>query len=164
MGHANDEIMWPECQKEDCRDEREARVAFFGGELGLARHVVGLDLERQGLGALVPALAGQHDRRLVPGDTLALTPTQACRALGIDKHALATLVAEGTVRTVPWRGTYRGATRGRRWRVPRSEVERLAAQGIPEPGTRGRRRPARQPSSAKQDAEALRRLDVQRDL
>ncbi len=103
-----------------------------------------------------------RQRRRPSTDALALTPAQTCRALGIDKKTLGALVADRTIRTVPWRGVVSGATTGRRWRVPRSEVERLAADGIPQPGERPpRRRGApRKPRSADEVAAAIGRLPI----
>jgi len=91
-----------------------------------------------------PAVEGgdvHHDRepgrlrRPVDADALPLllTPTMAARALAIDRRTtLAGLIADDAIDTV------RGP--GGRVRIPRSEVLRLAEEGIPPPGNRRRPR------------------------
>jgi len=78
-----------------------------------------------------------HRRRHRVVDTdalpLLLTPTMAARALAIDRRTtLAGLIADDAIDTV------RGP--GGRVRMPRSEVLRLAEEGIPPPGNRRRPR------------------------
>jgi hypothetical protein len=69
--------------------------------------------------------------------------------LGVQHGTVARLVGEGRVRAVPWLG---------RIRVPRSEVERLAREGLTTTGRRPRARQVRVPGLC--DPDALRRLDV----
>jgi hypothetical protein len=107
---------------EDWRDEHRRRLAYRGGELGLALHV-----------------AAQHGIRLGQAapkgrsgaDPLALTLTAAARRLGIAKEHLRRLIDEQRVRTVRWPGRTAGVVGSAgRIRIPLSEVERIAQEGF----------------------------------
>jgi excisionase family DNA binding protein len=74
---------------------------------------------------------------------------RAARLLEVNRATLAKLVQRGEIRTVPWGSPGRG-----RYRIPRTEVERIARQGLPDlTGRRPRRRyPRRSPPVVNPDA------------
>src|SRR5438105_10490722 len=77
-------------------------------------------------------------RRQVDSSKLLLSKSEAARCLGIDrKTTLRDLIATKAIRTVK-------GPRGRR--VPRSEVDRLLAMGIPRPGESRRSIPRHRPA------------------
>jgi len=85
--------------------------------------------------AIELAQGGGHRRAGV--HKLLLSKTEACRLLGIDpKTTLARLIADKHIRVVK-------APHGER--IPRSEVERLAQEGIPPADAVPRARPPRAP-------------------
>lgn len=82
-------------------------------------------------GAAPPQQEKASPRRPIDPSKDLLRLSETARALGIDrKTTLANLIADRHVRTVP-------APRGPR--VPRSEVDRLLREGIPQPAVKKRR-------------------------
>ena len=106
------------------------RYSFAVTQLeNLTREIAALRTEVKLMGELVTEVLDL--RRPAPVST-----RKAAALLMVGRDRLAKLVQGGHVRTVPW---------GARWRIPRSEVERIALNGLPVPGLRRRRRLPRQP-------------------
>jgi len=72
------------------------------------------------------------------------------RRLGVGHGSLAQLAKAGRVRVIPW---------GKRLKIPITEVERLAREGVPE--SRRRPRVRRAPAACAFDPAALRALRVE---
>ncbi len=83
-----------------------------------------------------------------------VSPHRAENELGMRHGSMADLIRQGRVRWVPWLGN---PGRGR-VRIPRSEVERIAREGLTPTGRQPRARKARGPGVI--DPDALLRLDL----
>ncbi len=71
-------------------------------------------------------------RRRMNDDTRALTIRAAARRLGVARPTLQRLIDAQRIRVVPWVGRTAGTVpAGGRVRIPASEVERIAEEGIP---------------------------------
>jgi DNA-binding transcriptional ArsR family regulator len=98
----------------------------------LARDIEALDERPATISEIRRAIREEMKRELPNRDPITVTKREAARLLRVDrKTTLAKLIDAGAIRTVPWPGGDR---------IPRSEVERLAREGIREPG-RNRAKP-----------------------
>jgi excisionase family DNA binding protein len=97
------------------------------------RHLLGVQLAPGALDGepTKKPRAERQDRRR-NGDARALTIRSAARKLGIARPTLQRLIDDERIRVVPWIGRTAGTVPvGGRVRIPASEVERIAEQGIP---------------------------------
>ena len=79
---------------------------------------------------------------------LLLSQRRAAKLLGVSRDTLAGLRRSGRIRVVPWLGGFK---------IPRREVERLAAEGLTPSGQRPRAPRRRPPTNAH---EAIMALDL----
>jgi len=86
------------------------------------------------LRAIRAELQAQREHRTV-ADRVMLTRTEAADLLGIERHRLGRLILAGQIKAVEC---------GKRSRIPRTEIDRIAREGLPEEAKRrGRPRKAR---------------------
>lgn len=145
-------------------EEHERRVAYFGGEIELQIHDLDVAAAR------LRAASGHAPRRLqqdpptprrVHPLAAALTKREAARRLGIDRSTLEALIRRKIIKVVPWTGQTGGSVgEGARVRVPRSEVERLAEEGIRSTPPQIPRRAAVTKARKGDVAEAIRSLKI----
>lgn len=81
------------------------------------------------------------------GNRELLSKPEAAKLLGIDRNRLSALAAAGVVRAVPV---------GKRDKIPREEIERLAREGIP----REPRKPGRPRKATRSVEDAIRALPL----
>jgi hypothetical protein len=99
-----------------------------------------------------PEMPRARARRESDEKVLLFSRRAAARLLTIDRGTLSVLIQRGLVRTVQ---------KGRSTAIPRSEVDRLARDGIPDVHEAPRKRQGRQ-KRAVSPAAAIRKLDVKK--